>query len=174
MMDNSPNNFDPEDAEGIEDAIKKILALGGMTPEQVDEFCQCDHPQPGPAPNYAIKAQQIIQSTNAHNNVKALFDFIEQASGGNASFKMRASAFCMDLLEGFQELVDQETHVGSASFRSILAAYVSDIIAVHSKKIITAINSGEDQHSINALNKLTEINTPRTEDEIKKLKEGLE
>lgn len=173
MMDNSPSNYDPEDTEGIEDAIKKILSLGGMSPEDAEKFCQCDHPQPA-APSSLIKAQQIIQSTNAHNNVKALFEFIEQASGGNASFKMRASAFCMDLLEGFQELVDQETHVGSASFRQILAAYVSDIIAAHSKKIIAAINSGEDQGSIAALNKLTEINTPRTEDEIKKLKEGLE
>lgn len=174
MMDSSPNDYEPEDQNGIEDAIKKILKAGGMSPEQAEEFCQCDQPDPEVSLKSQAKAQQIIQSTNAHNNVKEMFEFIAQASGGNYSFQMRASAFCMDLLEGFQDLVDSEKHVGSASFRQILAAYVSNIISAHSKKIISAINSGEDQGSISALNKLTEINKPRTDEEIKKLEEGLQ
>lgn len=161
-------NYDKEDSDAFADAIKKIYELGGMSPEEAhgctDDLCpECKDEVS------EMKKQNIIHATKAHNNVQHLHEFIAKVSGGNASVQMRCGAFAMILLEGFQDLVDDKTHVQSPTLRSVVAAYVAQMVAQHAKSVIEGINNGSDHQSIVALNEITDSMRPRTDEELKEM-----
>lgn len=157
-------SYDNEDSDALDEAIKNILAMGGMTSDG------CAHVPQNSDEMSELKKEQTIQCTNAHNNTQELYSFIETVSGGNNSVKMRLSAHAMDLLEGFQDLVDDDRHVGSKTLRAVIAAYVAQMLSAHAAKVIGAINSGEDQQAIKAINQTIETATPLSDEQLKKLK----
>lgn len=162
-----PNSYDEE----FQKKIEAILKMGGISKDELKEaFAEEEQQACQQCSVSEIHKNHVIDCTNAHNNTAQLWKFIDEVCSGNNSARMRCSAYCMNLLEGFQDLVDDEKHCGSPVLRSVLAAYVTQLMAQHAAEVIGKINSGEDHKSIKALNTLMEIARPRTEDEINKLK----